>query len=110
MAHPIRHRSLSHLISAGDRRILKDVKANATKDGVFIVQYKYGKGLDFGRVYTGGRGYQACSKEIRKQCAAFFYDDDDMVNSHPTILNIVFKQAGLSTPTSPPTSPSESKS
>jgi hypothetical protein len=90
--------SAPHLLSVNDLRVLRDVKANATKEGLYVLQYAFADGADFGRVNTGGKGYQAISRQMRALCSSRFYVEDDMVNSFPVIMNQVFKRNGLFTP------------
>src|SRR6185369_5145464 len=78
-----------------DARILRDVQACADREGFVLIEYRYGKGLSFGRAFSGGRGYQALSKELRSALSAPFYVEDDIVNAFPTIMSQVFKRAGL---------------
>ena len=80
-----------------DVHILRHVKDHADKEGFLSVRYKYARDASRGRVYSG-MGFQACSKETRAFCSARFYVEDDLVNSFPTIMSQVFKQAGLKTP------------
>ena len=87
-----------HLLLKQDLRILLDVRANATPEGLYYLHYSFADGADSGRKYTGGKGYQAVSRDIRTLCSSRFYVEDDIVNAFPTILNQVFKRNGLSTP------------
>src|SRR5205814_114949 len=80
------------------RRILRDVKANLSAENYYQVRYSYSKGSVSGRVYSGGKGYQACTNITRTLCSSPFYDEDDMVNSFPTILHQLFKRFTLPTP------------
>jgi hypothetical protein len=78
--------------------VLTEIKANANPEGLYRVNYAFAKDSDFGRVYSGGKGYQALSSKMRTLCSSRFYAEDDMVNSFPTILNQIFNGAGLATP------------
>ena len=81
-----------------DRRVLTDVKANASKEGLYLVNYSYGCGSTVGRVYTGGKGYLGCTAKISTKCSSRYYAEDDLDNSFPTIINQVFQQTGCKTP------------
>ena len=77
---------------------MTDVKANASKEGLYLVNYSYGSGSTVGRVYTGGKGYQGCTAKVRTMCSSRYYAEDDMDNSFPTIMNQVFQQTGCKSP------------
>jgi hypothetical protein len=69
-------------------RVLSFVKAHADKDGFLLVEYRHAQGSPGGRVYSGGIGYQACTKETRAFCSARFYVEDDIVNAFPSKSSI----------------------
>jgi hypothetical protein len=78
--------------------ILQHVLDHAQPDGSLSVDFKFGKGATFGRVFSGGVGYQSCTRDTRLFCSARFYVEDDIVNSFPTIMSQVFQSAGLYCP------------
>src|SRR6185437_7510856 len=80
-----------------DRRVLLHVQRHATAAGRLDVKYCYARGCSEGRVYSKGIGYQALTRETRGFLSSRFYAEDDMVNSFPTILCQIFRNAGLST-------------
>ena len=80
-----------------DRRVLLHVQRHATAAGRLDVKYYYARGCSEGRVYSKGIGYQALTRETRGFLSSRFYAEDDMVNSFPTILCQIFRNAGLST-------------
>ena len=63
-----------------------------------LVEYRPAETSPFGRVYSGGIGFQNCQKETRSYCSAGFYVEDDLVNAFQTIMRQVFNKAGLKTP------------
>ena len=86
-------------LSTCDHRVLTDVLKSADKNGYLTIDYAYGKGSDFGRLFSKEkRGYQGCTTKIRTLCSSRFYVEDDMVNSFPTIMHQLFNRLGLCTP------------
>lgn len=75
-----------------DFALLKYVLKNADSEGFLKVEYRHGKGLNFGRVYAN-KGLQSCTGEVRARCAKA--QELDQVNSHPTILAQIFDRHGL---------------
>lgn len=55
-------------------------------DPTYRVEYKYGKNLSFGRLYAKQMCLQRCPKNIRKFLAQPNYNEIDMKNCHPIIL------------------------
>jgi hypothetical protein len=81
-----------------DIPILQHVLDHAQPDGSLSVDFKFGKDATFGRVFSGGVGYQSCTRDTRLFCSARFYVEDDIVNAFPTIMSQVFQSAGLYCP------------
>ena len=69
---------------------------NLIKEGYVTINYFYSKNLCKGRLYArGGASYQGFSKQIRHTLANDIYDDIDMTNAAPTILQQYCKKKNL---------------
>ena len=86
----------SPALATHDANILRDVLANASPEGLYKVTYQLGHKLTFGRLYSKKKlGYTGLTKEIRDICTAPMYDEDDMVNTYPTIMLSLFTKHEL---------------
>ena len=55
------------------------------------VAYSQGKKKSHGRLYSVGTSLQSINKEVRKFITCDLYNDFDMANACPTILNYIIK-------------------
>lgn len=64
------------------------------RNGRVKINYTYGKGRSSGRVYSK-MGLQGMCKKLRHTIAGEFYQDIDIINCHPTILQHMCKRSKI---------------